>query len=141
DPDVLVDEVGVVVDVDFPVVIEVAVAPSGQASGDALVDLHIVVDVDLAIEVRVAAVGVHDQRVGACHRLTGPDGRGGGGDALGLGRLGDADVGVVAADGVRLGSRDAGGSGPPAAVASGGNEPGDAVVHTSVPTADVAGRD
>src|SRR5262249_55742807 len=56
-PDVLVDEVGVIVDVDLAVVVEITVGPSGETGCEALVDLHIVVDVDLAIEIRVAAVG------------------------------------------------------------------------------------
>jgi len=57
----------------------------------------VVVDVDLAVQVRVAAVGVHHQRVGAGDGLPGEDGGIGGGDRLDLLCGRDADAGEASA--------------------------------------------
>jgi hypothetical protein len=43
-----------------------------------VIDVAVVVDVDLAVEVRVAAVGVHDQDVGGTDELAAPDRAGAG---------------------------------------------------------------
>ena len=47
-PDVGVDDGGVVINVDFAVVVEVTIRPPRQTRGDATVDLDVVVDVQLA---------------------------------------------------------------------------------------------
>src|SRR5262249_42469490 len=125
--DVEVDD-AVIVDVDLPVVVEVAVEPARDPERRAGVDVAVVVDVDLAVEVRVAAVGVHDQGLRAGNSLPGPDGGGGGGgEAFDFGCLGDADGGDAARRGLRLRGHDALPV-PRAAVASGLNETGDATV-------------
>src|SRR4051794_8989995 len=76
DRDVAVDD-PVIVDVHEPVVVEGAVEPAvdrpGKRGGG--VDLAVVVDVDDAVEVRIAAVGVDDEGVTGMHRLPGDSGR------------------------------------------------------------------
>src|SRR5206468_3144486 len=86
----------VVVDVDLSVVVEVAVDPTRQADGDAGINVAVVVDVDLTVEIRVSAVGVHDQRVASGDGLSVPDGGRARGDALDLRAGGHADAGEVA---------------------------------------------
>src|SRR5438876_746524 len=71
--DVEVDD-AVIVDVDFSVVVEIAVEPAARSQRDVEIDSAVVIDVDLAVQVRVAAVGVHDQRLIAGHSLAGPNG-------------------------------------------------------------------
>src|SRR5207253_2809960 len=98
--DVGVDKAGVVVDVDFAVVIEVAIGPTRQARRNSVIDADVVIDVDLAIQICVAAVGVHHEDVAPGDGLSGPRCRGGGGGGDGVGGFGDADGGVVSAGGV-----------------------------------------
>src|SRR5205807_2705040 len=85
---------------------------------------------------RVAAVGVHDKRIGAGDGLAGP----GGGVArvrqvLDLLRGGDADRGVIAGGGVGLRSDDSAAA-PAAAVAAGLDQACDACVAASGERAD-----
>src|SRR5207247_9868903 len=72
-PHVEVDD-PVVVDVDLAVVVEIPVGPTGHAQAYVEIDLAVVVDVDLTVKIRVAAVGVHHQRIGSRDGLTRPDG-------------------------------------------------------------------
>src|SRR5439155_7068986 len=104
--DIEIDD-AVIVDVDLPVIIKVAVAPSGDSQRHGEVDAPVVVDVYLAVEIRVPAVRVHDQRVASRHRLAGPDGRCGGGDAFRLSGGGDADAGEAPRRGAALRGDDA----------------------------------
>src|SRR5204863_9896015 len=126
----------VVIDVDRPVVVEVAVEPASGAQWDVEIDSAVVVDVDFAVEVGVAAVGVHDQRVAAVDGLAGPGGGFTGRNAFDLLRGGDAGGGEVAA---RAGGDDAGAV-PDArrrrAVAAGLDEACQAGVGRAVPRSD-----
>jgi hypothetical protein len=59
-PNVRVDD-RIIIDVDFPVIIEVAVEPAARACSDVQIDAAAVVDVQLPVEIGVAGVGVHDE--------------------------------------------------------------------------------
>ena len=83
--------------------------------------MAVVVDVDLAVEVRVAAVGVHDQRVVPVTVCPAQSRGGGGGDALDLRGGGDADGGEVARSRAALRGDDAAAV-PSAAVAARGDQ-------------------
>src|SRR5439155_8054516 len=97
----------------------------------------VVVDVDLAVQVRIPAVGVHHKCVAAGDGLSVPDGGGGGGDAFGLCCGGDAEGGQASAcaagdDAVAV---------PASAVAAGLDEARDAVVDPASGRTDGRGRD
>ena len=58
--DVSVDD-PVIIDVDLPIVVEIAIEPHIRAEVYVPVDTTVVVDVELSVEVRVPAVGELDQ--------------------------------------------------------------------------------
>ena len=68
-------EDAVVVDVPFAVVIEIPVEPAGRAQADVAVDAAVVVDVQLPVHGRVAAVGELDQHRGVVDRFAAEEAR------------------------------------------------------------------
>src|SRR5439155_5163277 len=122
--DVEVDD-SVVIDVDFPVIIQVAVEPAGGCERDVEIDSPVVVDVDVPGEVGVAGVGEFDQDGRAVDGLAVEDAAG---VAETLRGLGDAQRGQAAAGG---GGEDAARAGPVAAVSPGSDQACDAVVETA----------
>src|SRR5207247_2463885 len=103
----------------------VAVVPTGRSQADIAVDAGVVVDVDLAVEICVTAVGVHHQRIAAGDGLPGPDGGLGGGDSFDLRGGGDADAGKAAGGGQCLRRHDAAAAVPASRSAAGLNQSGD----------------
>src|SRR5439155_12544987 len=132
--DVEVDD-PVIVDVDFSVVVEIPVEPAGCSQGRVEIDPAVVIHVDLPVQVCVAAIGVHDQRVAAGDGLAGPGGGFGGGDAFDLRSRRDAKGREIASGG----AGDDAASVPRAAVAAGLDETCQSSVTRAAPGADRTG--
>src|SRR5262249_11651935 len=123
DADVEVDD-AVIVDVDLPVVIEVAVVPAARPQRGVEIDSTVVVDVDLSVERGVAGVGVHNQGVGGGDGASAEEGE------AGLAGAGDAERGEAGRGGGHAGvqARAVPRSHPAAGVAAAGDHAGHARV-------------
>src|SRR6185295_16578554 len=101
--------------------------------GDAGVDSDVVVDVDLAVQGCIAAVGVHHENVGARDGLAGPERGLGNGVGLDFASARDADGGVIASGGIGHGGDDSAAAAPSTIVSPGCDQAGHAAVRRAVP--------